>query len=379
MKSAKYLLVLNIPPPFGGGEIRAEILFNYFKENSTFNIITNVNESNTKATQGKITLKNILHNTLSQCNIAYSIIKKRPKVVYISIPKDIVPLNKILPIIFACKLRNTKLLGELAGSHFYFLKRNKFIQYWGKSILAQFYEIRLLGNRIKKDLAAHGITNTIVFDNGTDVPDLIERWPKKLNGDKISIVFIGALHKAKGIFILLEIVKLLVDEGIDFILNVVGEWGNEIDKKQAQYLISKNRLGAFINFHGLQKGVKKWEILNSSHFYVFPSLNEGQPVSIIEALSVGIPIISSSVGAIPDTIEDNINGYIINDFDANKYVAKIIALINDPKNYHRISQNNIETYQNRYTVEKYCNSVENWIKDTYITCNNSPKNSAPAK
>ncbi len=362
-ENVKSLLILNIPPPFGGGEIRAKILYDYFVEKPNYYLITNSNKSQNKATQGKLTIRNIFNNINYQLKNCFSIFKVRPNVVYLSIPKKIIPLLKILPVIISCKLINTKIVGELAGSKFFFLEKNIVIRKVGKIILKQFFQIRLLGNSVKQKMKNYGITNTIVFDNGTDVPNYSFNIPKKLNKDSIQISFIGALHKNKGIYILSELANILSKKNIPFKMNIVGEWENSIDKQAISQYIKSQKLYSKIIFHGLKHGDDKWNILANTDLYLFPSYNEGQPISIIEAMAFGIPVIASKVGAIPDTIKNNENGFIIEEQDAKLYAEKIIFIIENPELFNKFSAQNLKSYKERFTVKNYCKSVEEWLNN----------------
>lgn len=361
MKSDKVLLILNIPPPYGGGEIRAKILYDFFIERSNYYLINNSNKSQNKATQGKLTIRNIFNNINYQIKNCFLIIKVKPKVVYLSIPKKIIPLLKILPVIITCKLVNAKLVGELAGSRFFFLENKGLIQKVGKIILMQFYQIRLLGISVQQQIWNYEITNTIVFDNGADVPDYSLKIPKKIKNIVVQISFIGALHKNKGIYLLCEIAKILSEKDIPFKMNLVGEWENPVDKQAVLQYIKHHKLDSKILFHGLKHGEAKWNIFANTDIYLFPSYNEGQPISIIEALAYGIPIIASNVGAIPDTIINNENGFIVEEQSAKLYAEKIIFLIENPKLFNKISAQNLKSYEERFTVDNYCKSVEKWL------------------
>src|SRR5690554_994605 len=102
MPNKKKIVILNIPPPFGGGEIRAKLLYNYFKSNTEFVVLTNSNENKNKSNQGKTSMSNLIINIkyiLRNCKI---ILKQKPSLVYISIPKSFFPILKTVPTIMAC-------------------------------------------------------------------------------------------------------------------------------------------------------------------------------------------------------------------------------------------------------------------------------------
>lgn len=357
----KILLILNIPPPYGGGEIRAKILYDYFVNKTNYFLVTNSNQNDNKSTQGKFNFRNIFNNLVYQFQNSITILKVKPRVVYLSLPKKILPLLKIIPVLLSCKIVKAKIAGELAGSKFFFLEDSRIAQKLGILLLKQFFQIRLLGESVKQDLMKYGIDNTIVFDNGTEVKNYHLNQAKNLNKDLISISFIGALHKNKGIYILSEVANILSKKNIPFIMNIVGEWENLYDQQVILQYIKEYNLDSKVIFHGFKKDDEKWNILKQTDIYLFPSYNEGQPISIIEAMAFGIPVITSNVGAIPETIKNDENGFILEKQNPEQYVEKIIYLKNNSKLYNKISINNLETYKERFTVDKYCKSAENWL------------------
>lgn len=363
MSSKKKVIILNIPPPFGGGEIRAKLLYDYFKDNTSFIVLTNSNESKNKSNQGKVSLSNIKINILYILRNCKVILRYKPSLVYISIPKSFFPILKIVPTIIACKLVKSKLVGELAGRSFYFLEENDVQKKIGLKILKKFDSIRVLGASVQETLEDYGLKKTIVIDNGIEFPNDWKIQAKKdISKDKqIQLLFIGALNKQKGIFVTLEIIKKLKDLKINFHFNIVGEWSSEADKLSSFDFISKNKLEENITFHGILHKEDKWKVLEESDIFVFPSFNEGQPLVVIEAMAFGIPLVSSNVGAIPDTIENEINGFMINGHNASDYTDKIIELIKNQKLFLEISKANINTYEKRFTASNYCKNIHSWI------------------
>ena len=340
----KKILLLSVPPPFGGGEIRARQLANYFSKNPEFLVIENSNKSKNKSNQGKVLLSNIFINIRYIIRNISVVILVRPVLVYMSIPKNLIPLLKVLPVLITTKLIGGKVVGELAGRSFYFLE-TKGLSYWlGLKILKAFNSIRVLGESVNETLKSHGLTSNIVIDNGVDVLNQKHNTVKSVNDASVTIGFVGALHNKKGIYVLVEIANLLKAANVNFTLEIAGEWENNEDKINIKNYIEQNKLNEKVKFLGLIHNEKKWEFYKKIDVFVFPSYNEGQPLVLIEALAFGIPIICSGVGAIPDTIVSGYNGYIVDEFSAEMYVIKIINIIDDRLLYNEISLNNLNTF-----------------------------------
>ena len=357
----KKVLILSVPPPFGGGEIRAKQLSSYFSENPEFVIIENSNKSKNKSNQGKLLLNNVFINLRYIYRNVMSIIRARPSVVYMSIPKNFIPLLKVLPVLITAKLFGGKVIGELAGRNFYFLETQGVSYWFGLKILKAFNSIRVLGETVNDTLKSHGLKSNVVIDNGVDILNQKHNAVKAIHDSAVTIGFVGALHKKKGIYILVEIANLLKESNVNFTLEIAGEWENSEDMVKVQEYIEQNSLSEKIKFLGLIHDEEKWDFYKKTDVFVLPSYNEGQPLVLIEAMGFGIPIVCSGVGAIPDTVISGYNGFIIGDFRANKYIEKIIKLLRDKDFYKEISLNNLETFEGRFKADDYFKNIHEWI------------------
>ena len=132
------------------------------------------------------------------------------------------------------------------------------------------------------------------------------------NLEKPIFLFMGRLGKRKGVFDIFEAAKNVNSEAI---IDLYGD--GEIDKTTAP----EN-----VKIHTWVSGKEKEEIFKNAGTLLLPSYNEGLPISILEAMSYGMPVISTPVGGIVEAVENNVNGFIINCGDTNDLAEKINAL-----------------------------------------------------
>jgi glycosyltransferase involved in cell wall biosynthesis len=104
-------------------------------------------------------------------------------------------------------------------------------------------------------------------------------------------------------------------------------------------LTKAKKMDEKVIFVGNQKNV--FPFLHKSRTFVLTSLREGNPISILEAISVGLPVIAPNIGGIPDVIEDGINGYLYECNNHNQLLDAMIR-INDSSTYQKIKSNNIK-------------------------------------
>jgi len=162
---------------------------------------------------------------------------------------------------------------------------------------------------------------------------------EKYNISNKYILFVGQLHKRKGVADLLKSIK-----NIDYPCVIVGggpERGN------LEKLIKKLEL----NNVTLTGAIPRDDLISlylEADLYVLPSTAEALPLTILEAMSSGLPIISTTVGAIPEIIENEKNGFLIEPHDINALKQAIKKLINNPSLARKIGCNNRNKILNKF-------------------------------
>jgi glycosyltransferase involved in cell wall biosynthesis len=144
---------------------------------------------------------------------------------------------------------------------------------------------------------------------------------KYLNTSKnLNIIFVGAFTKAKGAIEIIKLAKSL----IDYKFIIVGKVSNDMNSYLLRPL--KN-----ISFLGQINRDKLVELLLKSDVFLFPSHSEGFPNSVLEAMAIGLPVVASRVGAIPEMIEHDSGGYVVNVGEVNKMKEHLKNLSINPK------------------------------------------------
>ena len=163
-------------------------------------------------------------------------------------------------------------------------------------------------------------------------------WNVNNKPDVYNIIHTGYMDSyRKGQDVLIKALKIVVDKGFNVRLTFIGdgEKRNEFEKL-CDDLELKNK----VIFKGIIKDKKEiLGILKQSHLFVFPTQSEGLPRTIIEAMSQGLPCISSPVDGIPELLDEE---YLVDYYDYEKYAKKIIDLISDWKKMIKISKLNYE-------------------------------------
>jgi len=169
-----------------------------------------------------------------------------------------------------------------------------------------------------------------------------------------TVIFVGRLHPVKGVQYLIEAMAIVHQKIPDIKLVIVGD-GTErpILEKRVREL----DLNECIQFLGQVSQEKMPDIMHQADILVLPSLSEGFPTVILEAMAGGLPIIATSVRGIPDIIDEGINGYLVNTKRPDEIADKILTLMLNDDMRKKISINNREKAE-MFTWDKVADKVE---------------------
>lgn len=168
-----------------------------------------------------------------------------------------------------------------------------------------------------------------------------------LNKSPLTIACVGRLHANKGQFILLDAISKLAQEGLNCKLNLIGDGP---DKKALQRRTQELQLQKLVSFEGPQKPADVKKYLAETDLFVLASFAEGIPVSLMEAMSMEIPCISTFVNGIPELIEPGYNGLLVAPSDSFGLAKMIRELSKDAKLRAELGRNARKTIQEKWDL-----------------------------
>ena len=151
--------------------------------------------------------------------------------------------------------------------------------------------------------------------------------PLNVHADAISLLFLGTITENKGIFELVDYLQnntFYLQRKIK--LTICGE--GESDRLIS--LINRENSVGNIFFAGWVNGLQKEVLIGDTDIFILPSHYEGLPMAILEAMSAGKPIISTSVGGIPSVVQPQHNGWLIEPGKINQLDPVLDQIFNDP-------------------------------------------------
>lgn len=163
------------------------------------------------------------------------------------------------------------------------------------------------------------------------------------------------LIEEKGIYFLIEAAGKIVNKFSNIIFLIVGE-GKESHKLSKK--IEELNLNKHVLFLGLRNDVER--ILSVSDIFVYPSIwEEAFGLAIIEAMGCGVPVIASNVGGIPEIIEHDYSGLLINPKDSSAIADSIEYLYNNFNVRERIKNNAKKVVEEKFNLNVIVNKTLN--------------------
>lgn len=185
----------------------------------------------------------------------------------------------------------------------------------------------------------------------TNVIDTIQFFPKNQQcvcKDSMHIITVARIMPQKNILRYLQAVAIVKQKGLSVHFDWYGATleGDEY-AKQVQWMVKDLHLKDTITFHAPSEDIVS--CYQKSDIFCLPSLYEGFPNVLCEAMACGLPVVCSRVSDNPDIVEEGINGYLCDPMSAQDIADKLLLAISlSAQQYQRISQNN------RKRIETLC-------------------------
>jgi glycosyltransferase involved in cell wall biosynthesis len=167
------------------------------------------------------------------------------------------------------------------------------------------------------------------------------------------IGWVGRMTGVKDTGAVLEIVRATRERGVDAVLCMVGDGP---DRERLEQLAHDLGIARSTYFVGYQSDVAGYYRLFDA--FVLPSVNEGTPVSAIESLAAGTPVVANRVGGVPDVVRDGVDGFLVEAGDTEGAADRLAQLAADPELRARLGMSGRARVFERYSVSRLVDDVD---------------------
>jgi glycosyltransferase involved in cell wall biosynthesis len=198
-------------------------------------------------------------------------------------------------------------------------------------------------------------TNLVINNGGIQSPEISRTW---------RILIAGRYEPEKGLQIALQALRILNEQpkSRHIILDLAGK-GEEAFIDEMKLYIQENHLEEVVRWRGFWSSSELRSNLPNYDLLLFPSIAwEGFGMTIIEAMSQGVPVIASDVGGPGDIIEDGRNGFLVPPGSAQELASAMERIMQSPHLEKRMIRDAIRTVNQKYIFENNLTEYEEFLK-----------------
>ncbi|HEX6428403.1 MAG TPA: glycosyltransferase family 4 protein, partial [Niastella sp.] len=166
------------------------------------------------------------------------------------------------------------------------------------------------------------------------------------------ILYLSNLVINKGIEIFLQSLVELHKQGCRFQARVVGA-PVDYSIEQANAFCTTAGIAHLVEVVGPKFGPDKFKELEIADIFVLPSFSECVPLSILEAMQFGLPVVATSVGGIPDILHHGVNGLLVQPGSVQDLSSKLTQLLLDKPGRIQMGYSARERFMQKYTLTKF--------------------------
>ena len=343
MKTVLHLMSTHV---FSGAENVACQIINAFKEDKSYRMIYVSEISDNKS---NLDDRNIQYYKIKKFN--YWNIRKAIK----ELKPDIIHAHDIkASVIAALFYKKTKIVSHVHANHENMRKKTIKTMLYNLSC-KYFKNIIWVSNSALEDYIykENVLSKSIVLYNAIDANEIHENIVlDKKQYPEYDIIYLGRLTYQKNPLRLVRIIAKAKEEKNDIKVAIVGD--GEL-KSEVINTIKKLHLENNITVYGFVQN--PYKILNSSKIMIMTSRYEGTPMCVLEAMSLGKPIVSTPTDGISEIIENTVNGFTLESDE--KLVKTILNLLDDKEKLEKIGINSSKSFEKMGNMQQYKEKINN--------------------
>lgn len=356
----KILLIGPQPNPITGLSLANNIVLKYLPKYTDYQVDSiDTNYQSLKENIGTFSLKKSFHY-IKQYKQLFKI-RKSDKV-YITIGQTFFGVLKYYPYFLLARLLKKEIIIHLHGNHLW--KEYEDLKGVKKKVFHKILSMSdkgiVLSQSLEKNLIPF-LKKDKIYILENFVEDFLYENQIEKKFDKLRIIYLSNLMQEKGIIEFLEALQKLNEKNIIFEARIAGGIDESMKPTINSYF---NKLEDNVQYLGLVHNEQKKELLVWGNVFILPTkFDEGQPISILEAMATGNIILTTKRGGIVDIFINEINGFYIETHSSTSIVNTLIKVNNSLVEYKKISEHNFLEAKSKYQVKNFIKKLDTILKD----------------
>jgi len=355
MKKPKILFIIHMPPPVHGSAMVGKYIKDSVIINSIFDCkYINLSTSYKLDEIGKNGINKMFRYLSILWQVFKHLVKWRPDLFYIAMTAKGPAFYKDFIVVALAKIFCEKLVYHFHNKGVT-TRQNQYVDNLLYKFVFKNVQVILSSKHLYTDIQKYIPENNVHYcPNGIPENHILQKQNKKK--DRSIILFLSNLYETKGVFVLLDACKILVNKGLNFQCYVVGRWG-DITERQFQAKLKEGGLINCITYLSAEHDIEKEKLMQDADIFVHPTLNDCFPLVLLEAMQNLLPIISTNEGGIPDIVENGITGFLVSKKNTESLAEKIEILLRKPKLCNKMGAAGRAKYEKEFKIDIFENRM----------------------
>ena len=316
---------------------------------------------------GKIDLLNIFLAAWHGAKYLWLLLAKNPEIVYLPVAQERLAFLRDSLFLIPARLLRKKVVVHLHGGYFGAFYQSASVPW---QLLIR-YALGKSDRAVVLGTSLRGMFDGVVppdrvrvIPNG--IPDYFEeRVHRSGNGNRHTILFLSTLMKEKGVLDVLSALPGIAEQVPDVRAVFAGQWLRIEEKRLAERMVRELDLTSRVQFIGAVVAARKYKVVREADVFLMPTFykNEGHPYVILEAMSAGLPVVSTSAGCIPETVINGVNGFIVKSGNREELVDKVVCLLTNDDLREKMGEASRSRFLELYMVERFFDQMRGLFRE----------------
>lgn len=350
---SKILFILHLPPPIHGAAMMGKYIQESKLIDSSFDChYINLATAENLSDIGRFGLKKVGKFLLLLRHIYLAVKNIRPDLVYITPNACGNAFFKDFVVVQMLKAMGCRVIAHYHNKGVATCQDKRLYNFLYKRFFKNL-KVILLAEALYRDVAKY-VNRKDVYICPNGIPESLTEEPEASRGNRVpQLLFLSNLLISKGVFVLLDALKIVKEKGYDFVCQLVGGETAEINAARLAEEVEKRNLKDRVVYAGRKVGKEKDVFLRQADMFILPTMNECFPLVLLEAMEYRLPVISTHEGGIADIVEDGETGLICERQNAGSLAGCIARLLDNEELRIRMGNAGHEKFHREFTLEKF--------------------------
>lgn len=343
------LFLIQLPPPVHGASVVNKTILDSSVINTAFDTrYVNISPASEMTDLGKVSFKKMLATAKIYQLAIQAYLTFKPRLVYLTLSPHGAAFYKDGLLAVLLKILGAKLVFHMHGkgvtaesNKSRFKKAMYRAVFKGVDVIhlseSLFYDVEPIRDDSRE---------LIAVPNSVSVPPEVRG--KKDDG-VITFLFLSNLMRIKGVDVLVKAASIIPEHlQAKFKIRIAGKSESQEYSEEIESLVARS-LYNNIKIVGPKYNAEKYEEVFSADVFVLPTKNDCFPLTILEAMSSSLAVVSTNEGAIADIVEDGVTGVVLDDCTPEKLAHVMLDFINNPEKSAKYGAAGREEYLAKYT------------------------------